>query len=318
MNADPTHTTVEGTIVFADVGGSSLMYAARGDEAAFPVITACLRLMEEQVARCGGRLIKHTGDGVLALFRLPADALRAAVGLHETLQQIEPNRAGERPLVRMGMSHGTAVLYGDDLYGDAVNVAARLVSRACKDEVLLTDEVHAALPDALRSKARLIDEMAIRDYPRAVAVYQYVWTGQTPTDRVPAPRTETVSLELVCGQQVLVVDPRRPRVKIGRAEDNDIRIEDTSASRYHAEVLLRDGKPVVLDLSTNGTHVRPAHGAPLRVLREEVVLVGSGDLIPGALSVAPISYRVRRKRHHAPLRANVVRLVGPGVARNAK
>jgi len=54
------------------------------------------------------------------------------------------------------------------------------------------------------------------------------------------------------------------------------------------------------------------------VLREEVVLVGSGDLIPGALSVTPISYRVRRKRHHAPLRAHVVRPVGPAVARDDK
>lgn len=309
MTDGPSQTTVEGTIVFADVGSSSLMYAAQGDEAAFPVITACLRLMDEQVARCDGRVIKHTGDGVLALFPQPADAVRAAAALHETLQQIAPTRAGERPLVRMGMSHGTAVLYGDDLYGDAVNVAARLVSRARKDEVLLTQEVHAALPESLRSKARLIDEMTIRDYPQTVVVYQYVWTGQMLTDRVPAPRAETVSLELVCGQQVLVVDPRRPRVKIGRAADNDIRIEDTSASRYHAEVLLRDGKPVVMDLSTNGTHVRPAHGAPLRVLREEVVLVGSGDLIPGALSVTPIAYRVRRKRHHAPPGANVKRPV---------
>jgi class 3 adenylate cyclase len=304
-----------GTVVFIDLGGSAAMYAARGDETTLPLIARCLRLMEEQVTGCAGRVVKRTGDGVLAVFLQPADAIHASLGIHDRLGHLDLGDA-ERPHVRMGMSHGHALTYGGDVYGNMVNVAARLVARARKDEILLTGEAHAALPADLQDTMRLIDEMTIRDYPRKVAVYECVRASDLLTNRVRARRAASISLEIVWGTRVFVVDTRRSKLKIGRAGDNDIRIPDTSSSRHHAELVLRDDKPVLIDLSTNGTYVRPRDGAPFRVLREEVVLVGSGDLIPGSARVTPLAYRVRsgRGRRHGPERPNVVRLLRPVAA----
>jgi class 3 adenylate cyclase len=296
-----------GTVVFIDLGGSAAMYAARGDETTLPLIARCLRLMEEQVTGCAGRVVKRTGDGVLAVFPQPADAIQASAGIHERLAHLDLGDA-ERPHVRMGMSHGGGLTYEGDVYGDVVNVAARLMARARKDEILLTGEAHAALPADLQGMTRLIDEMTIRDYPRKVAVYHCVRASDLLTSRVRARRAASISLEIVWGRQVFALDTRRPRLRIGRAADNDIRIPDASSSRHHAELVLRDDKPVLIDLSTNGTYVRPRDGAPFRVLREEVVLVGTGDLIPGSIRATPLAYRVRSRRGglHESERPNVV------------
>lgn len=281
------------TVFFADISGSSLMYAVRGDAVAFDLTSTCLNVMEEQVQQQGGRVFKRVGDAVLAVFHDTERAVHAAAGIQRVLDAPECTLRREGMHVRVGISCGTAVVDAGDVFGDVVNVAARLVSRAGADEIFLSERAYERLPAALRASARLIDQVVLRGRPAWVPIYQYIWKHEDVTVRVGRRvRVPTRALEATYRSQAFVVTPERPKLKIGRGPDNDLRIEREFVSRYHAEITLRGDKFFLSDSSTNGTYLHTEGAEPLRVSREDVLLAGSGRILPGSESAEPIAYRV--------------------------
>jgi class 3 adenylate cyclase len=113
------------TVLFADISGSTALYAQRGDVTAFDLSSRCLAVVEGGIASAGGRVLKRLGDGVLALFGQPGDALRAAAAVRATLADDDSTVQREGVRVRFGISCGSAVLAADDVFGDVVNVATR-------------------------------------------------------------------------------------------------------------------------------------------------------------------------------------------------
>src|SRR5262249_19101674 len=141
-----SHAPTPVTVLFADISGSTLMYAVHGDQRAFAVTSACLGLLEAEVARSGGRVVKRVGDAILAVFDAADAGVGAAVGMLRALETAESPAQDERVHVRVGIASGTAVLDAGDVYGDVVNVAARLVGLAGVDEIFLSGDCHDALP----------------------------------------------------------------------------------------------------------------------------------------------------------------------------
>ncbi len=281
------------TILFADISGSSLMYAVRGDTVAFNLTTSCLNLMEEEVKKRGGRVFKRVGDAVLAVFDDAGAAVRAAEGIQLALDDPECTLRREGVHVRAGISSGTAVLDAGDVYGDVVNVAARLVAHAGADEIFLSGRAYEALPAELRTSVRLIDQVVLRGRPSWVLVYQYLWTQEDMTVPIGVrTRVPTGALEVTYGAQLFVVGPERPKLRIGRALDNEIAIDEEFVSRYHAQITLRGDKFFLNDSSTNGTYVRTDGGDALRVSREEVTLSGGGNILSGSEEAQAIRYRL--------------------------
>ncbi len=292
MPDEPTHVpAAERAIVFVDISGSSLMYAERGDTIAFGLTATCLKLMNEHVQRAGGRVIKAVGDGILAVFETAAAALNAAVGIMEAVNQPDTTLHREGIHVRTGISYGRTFLAGDDVYGDVVNVAARLVSHAGPDEIVLSGRAYEELPEALRESSRLIDQVVLRGRPSWVLVYQYLWKHEDITlavnvrDRVPCG-----ALNVTYGSRVFVIGPERPKLRIGRAPDNDIAIEENLVSRYHAEISLRGDKFFLCDLSTNGTYLCTDADEKIRLSREDVMLGSGGCIFVGSEAAPPIRY----------------------------
>jgi len=281
------------SILFADISDSSLMYAERGDTQAFKLTTACLDLMEEQVHLAGGRVIKRVGDAVLAVFDTTQAAVGAATGIQERLDAPRSPLRAQGIHVRAGISRGRAVLAGDDVYGDVVNVAARLVARAGPDEIFLAQRAYEDLPGPLQQAARLIDQVVLRGRPSWVTVYEYVWKQEDATVPVAVRlRSMGSALHLAYGARVFVVNSEHPKLKIGRAPDNDLPVEGDLVSRYHAEITLRGDKFFLADSSTNGTYLETASGQILRVSREDITLGDSGRILPGSETAVPIDFRV--------------------------
>jgi adenylate cyclase len=139
--------TVEGSILFTDLVGFTEFTGAVGDLAALAVLEAQTAIARDVLARDGGgRVVKEIGDGMMLWFASPVVALGAAAGI---LGEIDGARSrGSFPLsVRMGLHHGTAVARGDDLVGQAVNIASRIADVAGPGELLLSDAVTAACGD---------------------------------------------------------------------------------------------------------------------------------------------------------------------------
>jgi adenylate cyclase len=114
-------------IVAADVAGYSRLMGA-DEEGTLQRLKALRReLVEPTVAEHHGRIVKVTGDGMLLAFSSVVDAVRCAV----TVQQAMPERNAGVPEVRriewrIGVNLGDVIVDGDDLYGDGVNIAARI------------------------------------------------------------------------------------------------------------------------------------------------------------------------------------------------
>lgn len=280
-------------ILFADIVGSTRLYAERGDARAFELTANCLGLVEEQVAAAGGRAVKRLGDGVLAVFSRPEHALLAAVRMRERVGAPALLRqAGVR--VRIGISFGAALVAGDDVYGDMVNVGARVAGLASSDEILLAAAAYEALRAAAQSATRLIDELPLRNHPAPMRVYEYVGDEADTTLALGLrPRAPGAQAEVTHGELRLVLDAERPRLVIGRTAEADICIADAAVSRTHAEIVWRHDRILLVDHSTNGTVVHVDHGPPVRVVREELALSGTGTIAPGVEARPPIRFSVR-------------------------
>jgi adenylate cyclase len=283
------------SVLFADISGSTLMYAVRGDEVAFKLTSACLSLLEQEVQRFGGRVIKRVGDAILAAFAGSEAAVRAAAGMQHALESPDCPVRGEGVLVRVGVSTGMAVRDPTgDVYGDIVNIAARLVSLAGADEIFLNGEAYEEIPAEMRDSVRLIDQIALRGRPDWVLVYQYLWKQEGATVSAgERHRGFAAAIELTFGTDTFALGPDRPRLTIGRDASNDVTIDEEVVSRRHCEVVLRGDKYFVVDRSTNGTYVCTDAGDTFRLCRDEMTLAGSGRIHIGKQTMEPLRYRIR-------------------------
>ena len=137
----------EVTLLFTDLAGFSSWALKAGDEAAVELLRAVGTKVEAAIAAESGRIVKRLGDGVMATFLEPGQAVAAALGAREALYEIEIE--GYRPQLRCGVHLGRPRKLGGDYLGVDVNVAARVAAAAKPDEVLVSDAVCAALDPGL-------------------------------------------------------------------------------------------------------------------------------------------------------------------------
>jgi adenylate cyclase len=118
-------------IVAADVVGYSRLMGRDESGTLARLKTHRTKRLEPALARNGGRLVKLTGDGALAEFGSAVDALRAAIEFQQAVAEINRGQPEDSQIVfRIGVHLGDLIGDGDDLYGDGVNIAARLEAEA--------------------------------------------------------------------------------------------------------------------------------------------------------------------------------------------
>jgi class 3 adenylate cyclase len=133
------------TILFTDIANFTAMTESGGERAAIKVLDAHDRIVIPTVAGNRGRVVKNVGDGIMAVFRDPADAVAAAADIMSAAPS-DGGKAGLR--LRIGLDAGRPTRRGEDYIGHTVNLAARLVKRARPGEALVTETVHKAAGDA--------------------------------------------------------------------------------------------------------------------------------------------------------------------------
>lgn len=137
---EPYVATAFRVILFTDLEGSTSLTQQLGDASAMAVLRRHDAIVRAALARTAGTEVKHTGDGIMASFRSVPDALQAAVLMQREFSQAEA--ATEIPVgVRIGIAAGEPVTDRDDLFGAAVQLAARLSSKAGARTILVADVV---------------------------------------------------------------------------------------------------------------------------------------------------------------------------------
>jgi class 3 adenylate cyclase/tetratricopeptide (TPR) repeat protein len=126
------------TIVFTDVEGSTDLRTRRGDVSAHEILQAHEEVVRSCVAAHGGREVKSLGDGFMIAFVSARRALSCAVAIQQAVEAEKLESPGG-VRVRIGVNTGEVVDVGDDLYGQAVNAAARIAARATPGEILVAE-----------------------------------------------------------------------------------------------------------------------------------------------------------------------------------
>ena len=134
------------TIMFTDIEDSTSLNEELGDADYVKLIAAHTRVIDHQVEKHRGHVVKTQGDGFMMVFGSPADAVDAAMAIQrETAGSARRRRTPVR--VRVGVHEGTAILKDGDYFGRAVALAARVAAQAQGGQVLVTTPVVEALQD---------------------------------------------------------------------------------------------------------------------------------------------------------------------------
>jgi TolB-like protein/class 3 adenylate cyclase len=169
-------------IVAMDVVGYSRLMGR--DESGTLAALKALRseLIDPEIARHGGRLVKTTGDGLLVEFASVIDAVNCTLKLQVDMAERNDTQPEDRRLVlRIGVNEGDIILDGDDIFGDGVNVAARLQEVSPPGGVCLSSRVHDHVRDRLSGPFVDGGDRALKNIARPVRVY--LWAPR-PTDSV--------------------------------------------------------------------------------------------------------------------------------------
>ena len=126
------------TVLFTDVEGSTDFRTRRGDDAAHHRLQALHDLVTKEIEHHGGRVIKALGDGVLAVFRSPRSAVKSSVSIQSDVAALNRARPEEALRVRIGVNTGEVLEENDDVFGEAVNAAARISALAQGGQTLVS------------------------------------------------------------------------------------------------------------------------------------------------------------------------------------
>jgi class 3 adenylate cyclase len=285
-------------VLFADISQSTRIYDLLGDQAGQKIVSDCLSLLSSLTEQHEGTVVKTIGDEVMCIFPSADRAAEAAKAMHEALEQtpIDFHKEIGPPRIRVGLHMGPVIRSRDDVFGDAVNVAARMVALAKARQIVTTRQTVEARQPELRPMIRRIDKTILKGKRDELDVYELVWEQQEVTIMAQDPLTSAAilsRLRLQMGDQILQVDRGHPSATMGRHPDNDMVVEDVLVSRSHASVEYRRGRFVLCDHSTNGTYLVGEEDESTFVHRDEIPLPDRGIICLGRSPVADSANAIR-------------------------
>lgn len=280
----------QAAIIFADVSGSTQLYVQLGDNTARNVIAKALEHLSRVTTEHGGVVIKTIGDEVMCRFPKADQGFDAAMEMQRRLQEEAASISQQvRIAIRVGLQWGEVIEQSDgDVFGDAVNIAARVAAIAKRDQIVTTELTVQALTGARPSKTRPFDRVALKGRVGEVTLCMIDWDEEADATRMrtvlptaaAAAAAPSSKLQLACGEQSLNLFTEGKALTLGRSPECSMPLATTFASRLHARVLMRRGRFVLVDESTNGTYVVPGgleSGAKeVFIKREEFILPEKG------------------------------------------
>ena len=274
-------------IMFADVAGSTQLFEVLGDDAARTTIAETLELLTNVTNGHGGTVIKTIGDEVMCTFPEADDSANAATEMQETLEDANDMREeGPKIKVRIGMHFGPALLEGGDVFGDAVNVAARMAAQAKGGQIITTKTTIDLLDPITQATSRFVDRAPIKGKKEDIEIYEIIWQESDVTTMATdvgssAQQREEVSLEVSYQKTSVTLNQDKSGLMMGRSKACDLSINEQLASRQHVKIELRRDKFFVIDQSTNGTHIKIDGTDESFLRREEMHITANGQISLG-------------------------------------
>ncbi len=285
------------TILFADVSGSTRLFETKGDVEARRLIAMVLDALGEICVQHGGRVVKTIGDEVMCTLPGPLNGVLAACDMQRKMAR-DINFVRDNLAVRIGFHHGDALEEGGDIYGDAVNVAARMAALAKREQIVTTaasvKELAGKLPE-IRSLGRarvsgkllpieIVDVVWQEDTSGMTMVQSAIRIGDHAAQAPPGSR-----LRIRHRDRLITLDENSDPFMMGREATNQLVVEADWVSRTHAQIEFKRGHFVIADRSTNATYVCIGQDNELRLHRDELHLRKSGTISMGQAVAVNVS-----------------------------
>jgi adenylate cyclase len=215
------------------------------------------------------------GDELLAVFPSPDAAADAATRMQGAVEAL-PATAGHKLGLRIGFHAGPVIQQDNDVFGDSVNLASRLVEQATRGQVLTSAHTVSLLAPAVRNSTRRLYDITVKGKEEDLALCEYLWQKSpdiTDFSAVSAVlKAPRAGLRLRYRGKDLIRRRREDSIMIGRDESCQLVIADAKASRQHCVIERRKDSFILRDHSTNGTYVAVEGEDEMLLRREELVL----------------------------------------------
>jgi class 3 adenylate cyclase/CHAT domain-containing protein/tetratricopeptide (TPR) repeat protein len=208
----------EVTILFTDICGYTKYMETKGDISGRNMLQRHNDIVMPVIEQHNGVVIKTIGDAVMATFETPLEAIKSAIGIQKGL--FEHNRKTEvsnRIHVKIGINTGDVLIDDADVFGDAVNVAARIQSEAVEDEILISGKLYDMVCGSEDILCRYHDTCELKGKAEPIGLYRVVWQDEdvvlsakprvrahevTPEEKVRAP-LKVLQLEITRKENLL-------------------------------------------------------------------------------------------------------------------
>lgn len=163
-------------IMFTDIEGSTDISTSHGDDVAVGLVRRHNQIVRNALERFGGHEVKHTGDGLFASFVSVTKAVEATIAIQQSSAAV--SGAGPRLAIKIGLSAGEPVDDSRDLFGAAVNLAARICAHAIGGQILVAGTVRDL---AIGKDIRFVPQGAIglKGFPDPVPLYEVDWRSES-------------------------------------------------------------------------------------------------------------------------------------------
>ncbi len=244
--------------MFADIAGSTALYDTLGDLAAKKKIDICLNLMIRITEEYQGIVIKTIGDEVMCRYPSADFAVQAACAMHNIIDSHHELKIAAIA-IRIGLHSGNIIQDKGDIFGDTVNVAARISSFAKARQILTTNIVVEELNGSLKMMARVYDVAPIKGKKTELSIWEIIWENEEDATYIaratPSEPEHPLKLQLTFDQQKFLVPFSSVPFSLGRSQEADIPINTQFVSRIHAFIEFSRGKYILVDKSSNGTYI---------------------------------------------------------------
>jgi len=278
-------------ILFADIVGSSQLYEDLGNIDAERAISQALETLKTICRAHQGLIIKTIGDELMCRFEEPQYLLAAAVAMQEAFTHANashPAPAKSVHSIRIGCHIGEVIVKENDVFGDSVNIAARLVEFARSGQIITSASTWSLFEKARpKINSRALRPLRIKGRLSSLAINEVLWQKDDLdlTRLLTLPQAHSGahlwSVNLVYFGVTVQLNQDRSSITLGRASGCGLPVCTPMASRVHAKISATATQFVLLDQSTNGTFIQPDGQEEFQIHRHSQPLSGSGIISLG-------------------------------------
>ena len=233
-------------------------------------------------------MVKTIGDEIMCTFPGPLHGLLAATDMQRRIKS-DADFARDNLAIRIGLHHGDALIEEADVYGDAVNTAARMASLAKREQIVTTATTALATGGGAAVRTRALGTARVSGKLLPIEIVDVLWqddmSNVTTVQRAiridENSKIAEAKLTARYRGRVLELSPTSPPFILGRDPNAGLQVDAEWVSRSHAMIEYKRGYFMLTDRSTNGTWVKQGEDDELRLHRDEIHLRKAGCISLG-------------------------------------